>query len=112
MRLYDKPACASVQHGHTYLPGIFSLMKIGSLIPSYWSSCKFYINSSAITSCINHAILIILYVYHHVIMIHIQFKFHEILFIGYLVTAQFLNFTLIKGDNSSFTEASMLKIKM
>ena len=49
-------------------------------------------------SCSNNAILIILYVYHYVMMIHIQFKFHEILFIGYLVTALFVNFTLIQGQ--------------
>ena len=49
-------------------------------------------------SCINDAILIILYVHHYVMMIHIQFKFHEILFIGYFVTAQFVNFTLTQGQ--------------
>ena len=41
-------------------------------------------------SCINDAILIILYMYNHVTMIHIQYKFHEILFISYLFTAQFV----------------------
>ena len=37
-----------------------------------------------------------LYVHHHVIMIHNQLKFHDILFIGYFDTAQFVNLTLIQ----------------
>ena len=33
-------------------------------------------------SRVNNAFLITLYAYHHVMVIHIQFKFHEILFIS------------------------------
>ena len=42
--------------------------------------------------------LIKLYVHHHVIMIHIQLKFHEIQYTGYFDTAQFVNLTLIQGQ--------------
>ena len=44
----------------------------------------------------NDAILIKLYVQHHVIMIHIESKAHEILYIGYFDKAQFVNLTLIQ----------------
>ena len=49
-------------------------------------------------SCINDAILIKLNVHRHFMMMNIRFKFHEILFTGYLVTAPFVNFTLIQGQ--------------
>ena len=49
-------------------------------------------------SWINDAILIKFYMHHQVMMIHIQSKFNEILFLGFLVTAQFVIFTLVQGQ--------------
>ena len=51
-------------------------------------------------SCINEAILTKSDLHHHVMTIHIKFKFHGNLFTGYLVLAQFVNFTLIQGQNA------------
>ena len=33
-----------------------------------------------------------------IMVIHIQFKFHEVLIIGYLVMTHFINFKSIKGQ--------------
>ena len=38
-----------------------------------------------------------LYVHSPVIIIHIQFKFYEVLVIGYLVMVNFMDFKLIQG---------------
>ena len=40
--------------------------------------------------------------HHHVIMKHIQLKFHEILYIGYFDTAQFVNLTPIQGQHLKY----------
>ena len=47
---------------------------------------------------INDANLIKLYVHHHVMMIPIQLKFHENLFICNLVTTEFVILILIQGQ--------------
>ena len=59
-------------------------------------SCLYQFKSN--NSCINDASLIKLHVHHNLIMIYIQLKFHEIVFIVHLVSALFVNFTLIQGQ--------------
>ena len=44
------------------------------------------------TSCITGDILMQLYIHSQVIMIHIQYKFHEVVVIGYLVMGNFMDF--------------------
>ena len=74
-------------------------MKIGPLSgPLIFANLQILNKFKSNNSCINDAILIIQHVYHHAMKIQIQFKSHEILSIGYLVTAQFVNVTLIQGQ--------------
>ena len=49
-------------------------------------------------------------VHSHVILIHIQFKFHDVLVIGYLVMVNFMDCYQFKGYNSYITEASLVKL--
>ena len=66
-------------------------------------------------SSINHDTLMELHVHNHTIVICIQYKFHEISFIGYLVMAEdgkFIECKQSMGNNSSLTDDTPIKLQV
>ena len=80
------------------------------LVTEVWLNLLILQQFKGTNSCIIEAILTKFYKQIHVLVIQIHYKFHEILPVGHLVMAQFVD--LNKGNNSCICEAILAKVYM